>query len=155
MINRRETEESYTYMIFVDLEKEFGNVEWNKTFNIKKKIGINFRERKIILNLWWDRDKKIKKNEEALIKKGVRKDSSLLFFLLNIHIEREIKEINEECNRGVITEGETLRMIRFVDKIILSVKKAKNMESMLNKLDDVLNIRYAMKINKRKTKVKK
>jgi hypothetical protein len=40
-----------TYVAFVDLEKDFGNVDWSRMFKTHKESGIKFKER-IIYNIY-------------------------------------------------------------------------------------------------------
>ena len=49
-----------TFLAFIDLEKAFNNVEWNKLFEIMKTIGIKYRERRVVHNLY--------RNQTAMIR---------------------------------------------------------------------------------------
>ncbi|XKL66382.1 hypothetical protein PGB90_009802 [Kerria lacca] len=49
-----------TYMTFVDLEKAFHNIEWMRMFKILKEIRIKFKDRKVIWNLYKEKNAKIK-----------------------------------------------------------------------------------------------
>lgn len=40
------------FVAFVDLQKAFDNVNWNKMMDILKDIGVNYKERRIIYNLY-------------------------------------------------------------------------------------------------------
>jgi hypothetical protein len=68
------------YMAFVDLEKAFDNVDWNRMFEILKKIGVKYKDRRIIHSLYKNQMAVVKCGrieKEAQIKKGVRQGCSL------------------------------------------------------------------------------
>ena len=145
-----------TYMAFVDIEKAFDNVKWNKMFEILKETGIKFNERRTILNLYKGQKAMIRiegEEGEANIKKGVRQGCSLSPVLFNLYIENAIKEVKEKFKAGVTVHGERIKMLRFADDIVLVAEKQDDLEEILNGLENVLNESYSMRINKSKTKV--
>jgi len=51
-----------TYIGFIDLEKAFDTVNWNLLMNTLKRTGLDWRDRKMIIELY--------KNQETIIKIG-------------------------------------------------------------------------------------
>ena len=95
-----------TFIGFVDLEKAFDNVKWCKMFEILRKIGISYKERRVIHSMYKNQEGIIRVGEQeisARIKKGVRQGCSLSSLLFNIYIEQAIMEIKERFE--VVTMG--------------------------------------------------
>jgi len=78
------------YIAFVDLLKAFDDVNWNVMMKILKIIKIDYRDRRIIRELYNHQTTSIKIKEskrEAAIRKGVRQGCNLSPLLFNIYIE--------------------------------------------------------------------
>jgi hypothetical protein len=60
VLEKRIDRNKKTYMAFVNLEKASDNVEWNRMFEILKKIGMKYKDRRIIHSLY--------KNQRAVVK---------------------------------------------------------------------------------------
>ena len=109
-----------TVLAFVDLEKAFDNVNWNKLFEILKTTGIKYRERRLIYNLYKKQTAVIRiegEEREAAVHKGVRQGCSLSPLLFNLYIEQAMQEIKEEYGKGVMVQGEEIKTLRFADDI--------------------------------------
>ncbi len=144
-----------TYVAFVDLEKAFDNVEWTRMFKVLKEIGIKFKERRAIWNLYKEQKAEINVEEEvreAKIQKGVRQGCCLSPILFNLYIEKVIEEMNER-KAGISIQGYNVRMIRFADDIAILEESERGLEETLKRLDSKLRIKYKMRMNKTKTKV--
>jgi hypothetical protein len=64
-----------TCMAFVDLKEAYGNMDWNRIFEILKKIGVRYKDRRIIYGLHKNQTEVVKCDgieKEARIKRGVR-----------------------------------------------------------------------------------
>lgn len=82
------------FIAFVDLQKAFDNVNWNLMMKILKNIGVEYKDRKIIYNLYRQQTMYIevnKESERANIKKGVRQGCNISPYLFNIYIEKAIE----------------------------------------------------------------
>ncbi|XKL67517.1 hypothetical protein PGB90_003008 [Kerria lacca] len=87
-----------TYVAFVDLEKAFDNVEWARLFSMLREIGVKYKNRRVIWNLYKEQKAEIKvedKMGETRIRKGVRQGCCLSPILFNLFIEKVIKKMNE------------------------------------------------------------
>lgn len=145
-----------TYMAFVDLEKAFDNVKWTKMFEILKKIGLNYRERRLIYNIYKQQQGLIKiegHERQAAIKKGVRQGCSLSPILFNIYVEEAIKEVKDKYRTGVKIQGKRIPMIRFADDIAMLAETKEDLEEMLNGMNNLLSEEFGLRINSSKTKV--
>ena len=52
------------YAVFVDLEKAFDRVDWKKLIGIRKKIGADLKERRLLSNLYMKERMKVRIGEE-------------------------------------------------------------------------------------------
>ena len=52
------------YAVFVDLEKAFDRVDWKKLMGILKKIGVDWKERRLLSNLYMKERMKVRIGEE-------------------------------------------------------------------------------------------
>ena len=52
------------YAVFVDLEKAFDRVDWKKLTGILKKIGVDWKERRLLSNLYMKQRIKVRIGEE-------------------------------------------------------------------------------------------
>jgi len=82
-----------TYLAYIDLEKAFDNVNWNKMLLILREIGIEQHDLRIIHSLYKNQTACIKKRKitaNAQIKKGVRQGCTLSTPLFNCYIQKVI-----------------------------------------------------------------
>lgn len=104
---------------FVDLEKAFDKVNWDKLVYILKRKGVDWRDRRLIANLYKQQKAivRIKGNnsEEIEIHKGVRQGCNLSPLLFNIYLE---EMINEHLNdtEGLRIGGRVINCLRFADE---------------------------------------
>lgn len=142
-----------TYIAFVDLEKAFDKIDWKLLFESLKNSGLDWRDRKFILNLYKNQTTLIDVNgskREAVIRQGVRQGCPLSPYLFNVYIESAMRELKEET-RGVKVNGEQIHSIRFADDIVLMTESERDLNDMLLCLDTTLT-KYKLKINAKKTK---
>ena len=144
-----------TAIAFIDLEKAFDNVNWKIMFRILEKLGVKYRDRRILFNLYKNQVAVIevgKEKEVAEIRKGVRQGCALSPVMFNLYIEEAMNQLKTKENLGVQIQGEAVSMIRFADDIALLGENEKALEESLLEMASILND-YNMKINKKKTKV--
>ncbi|KAI5729179.1 hypothetical protein M8J77_026485 [Diaphorina citri] len=121
---------------------------------ILKDIGVSYKDRRIIFNLYRNQTAHIEINkemEQAEIKKGVRQGCNISPYLFNIYIEKAIEESKEVCT-GIVLNGVRVQMLRFADDIAVLAPDEQNLKRSLECMDEVLN-KYKMKINMRKTEI--
>ena len=64
MIRTTREKDKDVYAVFVDLEKAFDRVDWKKLMGILKKIGVDWKERRLLSNLYMKRGIKVRIGEE-------------------------------------------------------------------------------------------
>lgn len=144
-----------TYIAFVDIEKAFDNVKWKTLFKTMSQIGIDWRDRRIIFQLYKQQKTQIEIKDVkkyALVGKRVRQGCSVSPLLFNIFIESAIKQFKEKT-KGVKVNGRQIHSIRFGDDIALIAENERNLSNML-----LINLSIALKqvqlkINVKKTKI--
>ena len=74
------------YICFVDFEKAFDRVNWGKMMEILKRIGVDWRDRRLVINLYMSQEACVRVNgglsEPGAMGRGVRQGcimSPLLF----------------------------------------------------------------------------
>ena len=152
---KRFTINKKVYIAFVDLVKAFDNVNWNVMMKIIKMIKIDYRDRRIIRELYKHQTTSIKIKEgkrEATIRKGVRQGCILSPLLFNIYIEQGINECKEYCT-GIKVSGKRIQMQRFADDTAIIAQDEVNLKRAPESLHGILKSNYKMKINREKTEV--
>lgn len=142
------------FIAFVDLQKAFDNVNWNIMMKILEEIGLNFKDRRIIFNLYKNQKAYIELGEEsevASIRKGVRQGCQISPYLFNIYIEKAIEEI-KECCTGILLSGRRVQMLRFADDIAVLAPDEFNLKRSLETMNEVFE-KYRMRINMKKTEI--
>ena len=123
---------------FVDLEKAFDRVTWDKLISILKDKGIDWKERRIIWNLYRGQRISIKvgkeETEEVEISRGVRQGCPMSPILFNIYLEDMIIEHLE--GRGVHIGGRSIRCIRFADDMALLAEDEEDLQGMVTNLEE-------------------
>lgn len=153
ILERRIEVNKDTFATFIDLEKAFDKIDWIKLFKTLKVKGIDWRDRRIILNLYRDQKTEIDVNgskKEAKIRQGVRQGCPLSPYLFNLFIEDSITTM-KEITAGVKINGNQVHCVRFADDIVVLSESESEMENMLKVLADNLD-EYKLKINAKKTK---
>lgn len=155
LIENRMLKDKPTYIAFIDLEKAFDSVLWDKMMMMFKVIGVKYKDRRILWELYNQQVAIItcgETTEQATIGKGVRQGCNLSPLIFNAYIEQAIKEIKEHINCGVKIQGEKVSMLRYADDIAVLSESKEDLEKMLETMEQVLES-YGLKINKSKTKI--
>ncbi|VVC29974.1 Endonuclease/exonuclease/phosphatase,Reverse transcriptase domain [Cinara cedri] len=147
-----------TFIAFIDLEKAFDKVPWKGLFYTLEGIGADYKDRRIIYNLYKDQSAIIKvtdKTETAIIRKGVRQGCPLSPALFKISVKQPIKEIRETLFRnkiGIKVGREIISFLRFADDIALLATNEHDLERALEEMSRCFQ-KYQLIINWQKTKV--
>jgi hypothetical protein len=99
IIEKRIRKDKPTYLAFVDIEKAFDNVNWAIKFEILKRAGIEYTERRLLFKLYQKETAVIRfgeTEEKARIRKGVRQGCNLSPRIFNAYIQEAIDIIREK-----------------------------------------------------------
>src|SRR3984885_1819812 len=90
----------YNYVCFVDYEKAFDRVDWRRLLHALRKMGVDWRDRRLIGNLYMGQRVKIRidgeYSEPGKVGRGVRQGFPLSPLLFNIYIEELVGEALED-----------------------------------------------------------
>jgi hypothetical protein len=145
-------------MAFIDLEKAFDTVPCKELFRTLEEIGIDYRDGRLIYNIYKEQSAIIKVSDKfatAKIGKGVKQGCSLSPKLFNIYVKKPINEIKETLTRekiGVIVGGELVSFLRFADDIALVASSENDLKRALEEIARCFH-NYHLQINWNKTKV--
>jgi hypothetical protein len=143
------------HVCFIDLEKAFDRVDWEKLLEILKRKGIDWKDRRLIRNLYLKQEITVKvgssESEKCIIGRGVRQGCCLSPTLFNIYLEEIIREC-VDGDQGVCIGGRRIVCIRFADDMALVAESRQELGSILGRLSTTCR-KFGMKINVGKTKV--
>ena len=120
---------------------------------ILKEIGIDWRERRLISNLYMAQSVKVRLNRgETSVKigRGVRQGSCLSPILFNLYSEYLTKEALEglgDYKRG----WQIIHTVKYADDLVVLAKEEKVLQDMIDKLIEIGRC-YGMEMNVEKTK---
>jgi hypothetical protein len=122
---------------------------------ILKEIGINWRERRLISNLYMGQSVKVRMNRgetrSVKIGRGVRQGCCLSPILFNLYSEYLTKEALEGLGDFKIG-GQIIHTVKYADDLVILAKEEKVLQDMINKLIEIGRC-YEMEMNVEKTKV--
>ena len=145
-----------TFVCFVDFEKAFDRVNWTTLMDTLRQIGIDWRDRRLIKNLYMNQTATVRiENEEsqaATVGQGVRQGCLLSPLLFSIYAERMMKEALEESDEAIKIGGNIIKDIRFADDQAMIAHTEEGLQMLMDKLSTTAAT-FNMKINVKKTKV--
>jgi hypothetical protein len=105
------------FICFADIEKALDRINWVKMLEILKKIGVDWRDRRLIMNLYMNQTTVVKIqqefSEEGEIGHGVRKGCFMSPLLFNLDAEAMKLEAMEGVEEGVKIGRKLLKDVRF------------------------------------------
>ena len=144
------------FACFVDFEKAFDRVNWEKLTEILEKIGIDWRDRRLIRNLYMAQRAQVRvgdgESRWAIIGRGVRQGCPLSPVLFNIYAEEMVRQAWEELEVGIKVGGQLIKSVRFADDQALVSGSSKGLQALVDALEIQCG-KFGMKINHKKTKV--
>jgi hypothetical protein len=139
---------------FVDWQKAFDCANWTKLIQIRKGIGIDWRERRLISKLYMEQSVKIRLDQgetrSAKIERGVRQGCCLSPILFNLYSEYLTKEALEGF--GDFKIGQVIHTVKYADDLVLLAREEKMLQGMVDRLIEIGRC-YGMEMNVDKTKV--
>ena len=141
------------YAVFVDLEKGFDRMDWKNFMRILKKIGVDWKERRLLSNLYLKQRIKVKIGKEMVeireLEGRTARMSSITYTLQHL-----LGSLMKNCfpnSGGVNIGGRRIKCIRFADDMALLAEDERMLKNMLMELNERCED-SGMKINISKTK---
>ena len=124
---------------FVDFEKAFDKLQWRKVFISLKAINVDWRDRRLIWNLYMKQTLSVRVeegiSEPGEVGRGVRQECSISPQLFNIHAKATMREALSELDNDVEVGGIVIKSVRFADDKAI----ASSTEEVLQEMDNNLN----------------
>jgi hypothetical protein len=140
---------------FIDWQKAFDRVNWTKLMQILKETGIEWRERRLISNLYMAQSVKVRLNrgETRLVKTGreVRQGCCLSPILFNLYSECPTKEALEGFGDFKLG-GQIINTVKYADDLVLLAKEEKVLQDIVDKITEI-GKSNGMQMNVEKTNV--
>ena len=93
------------YICFVHFEKAFDRVNWEKMMKVLQSIGVDWRDRRMISELYMNQDAVLRiaggESDSGIIGRGVRQGCPLSPLLFSIYAEMMMKEALENAEEGL------------------------------------------------------
>ena len=122
---------------FIDWQKAFDRVNWTKLILILKGTGIEWRERRLISNLYMAQRVKVRLNrgETRSVKtgRGVRQGCCLSPILCKLYIKCLTKEALEGFGDLKIG-GQIINTLKYADDLVLLANEEEVLQDMIDKL---------------------
>ena len=136
------------YVSFVDFEKAFDRVNWEKLTEILKSVGVDWRDRRLISELYMQQTATVRtkdgKSEPAVIGRGVRQGCLISPSLFNIFAE--VRTSLDNCEERVKVGGQMVKAVRFADDQAMVADSAKVLQEIMDSLNTTTED-FGMKIN--------
>ena len=143
------------HICFVDFEKAFDRVNWVKMMSALKSLGIDWRDRGLIRDLYIRQEVVIRvadgDSEPGIIGRGVRQGCPLSPLLFSIYAESMMKEAMEGSEDGIKVGGQLITDVRFADDQGMVDNTEEGLQRTMDRLSKTAK-EYDMKINVKKTK---
>src|SRR6478736_4077327 len=131
--------ENNVYICFVDFEKAFDRVNWEKMMKVLQSIGVDWRDQKMISELYMIQEAVVRfaggESDSGIIGRGVRQGCLLSPLLFSIYVEMMMKEALENVEEGIRVGGEVIKGVKYTD----DQGMVANTETGLKSLMDSLN----------------
>ena len=141
------------YACFIDYEKAFDRVNHESMIKCLKDIGLNGKDIRLIVNLYWTQKAYIQLEQdlsgEIMIKRGVRQGCVLSPCLFNLYTEMIFRHI--EDMEGVIVGGVNINNLRYADDTVILADSEGSLQTILNEVNEAGKA-FNMKMNAKKTK---
>jgi len=134
---------------FIDWQKAFDRVNWTKIMQILKDTDIDWREKRLISNMYMAQSVKVRLNRgetrSVKIGRGVRQGYCLSPILFNLYSECLTKEALEGLGDFKIG-GKIIHTVKYADDLVLLAKEEKVLQDMIDKIIEIGRC-YGMEMN--------
>src|SRR6476469_1777992 len=143
------------YICFVDFEKAFDRVNWEKMMKVLQSIGVDLRDRRMISKLYMTQEAVVRiaggESDSGIIGRGVRQRCPLSPLLFSIYAEMMMKEALENVEEGIRVGGELIKDVKYADDQGLVANTEAGLQGLMESLNTTAK-HYDVKINIKMTK---
>src|SRR6476619_2073088 len=104
---------------FVDFEKAFDRVNWEKMLKVLQSIGVDWRDRRMISELYMNQEAVVRiaggESDLGIIGRGDRQGCPLSPLLFSIYAEMMMKEALENVEEGIMVGGKLIKDVKYPD----------------------------------------
>jgi len=140
---------------FIDWQKAFDRVNWEKLMGILKSMGVDWKDRRLIANLYMEQRVKVRlengDTDSVQIGRGVRQGCCLSPVLFNIYGEWLATEALEQKG-DLKVGGQIIKTVKYADDLALMAHNEDELQIMVDSLVNT-GKKYGMEINSAKSKV--
>ena len=124
----------------IEWQKAFDRINWTKLMQILRETSIDWRERRLISNLYMAQSVKVRLNRgetrSVKIGRGVRQECCLSPILFKLYSECLTKEASEGFGHFNIS-GQLIQTVNYSDELVLLAKKGKVLQDMIDNLTEI------------------
>src|SRR6476619_7576520 len=143
------------YSCFVDFEKAFDRVNWEKMMKVLQSIGVDWRDQRMISELYMNQEAVVRfaggESDSGIIGRGVRQGCPLSPLLFSIYAEMMMKEALENVEVGIRVGGELIKDVKYADDQGMIANTEAGLQSLMDSLNTTAKY-YDIKNNIKKTK---
>src|SRR5580698_5595865 len=143
----------YTYVSLT--LKKLSRVNWVKMMDALKSIGVDWRDRRLIRELYMGQEAVIRvangESMPATIGRGVRQGCPNSLLLFSIYAEKMMIEAVEDIDEGVDVGGKLVKDVKFADDQGMVASSEQGLQRLMDALATTAK-KYDIKINIKKTK---
>ena len=136
------------YLCYIDFAKAFDRVKHEDMMEMLGEIGIDGKDKRMIMNLYWNQKATVQIGEEQTewveIKRGVRQGCVLSPDLFNLYSQKMIEELDEL--EGIRVGGVNVNNIRYADDTVLIADTQEKLQELVSALERACEAR-GMEIN--------
>ena len=125
-------------LCLVDFEKAFDRVNWVKLMEILKRIGVDWRDRRLVTNLYMSQEVCVRVNgdlsEPGAMGRGVRQVCLMSPLLFSLYVEMMMEEAMEDAEERVKEGGYLLRDVKFADDQGMVASTEKELQKIMDGL---------------------
>lgn len=143
------------YACFIDYQKAFDRVKHQRIAEILENIGLDDKDLRIIVNLYWNQSASVRlgreNTEDVDILRGVRQGCILSPLIFNVYSEYIFKEALDDVEMGVLLNGNWINNIRYADDTVIFADSQDSLQYLMDRITHTSH-EYGLHVNPQKTK---